>query len=1083
MWAVVIKAHHESDAQQLDLEVGDVVRVLEKHQSGWWGGQKEGTDCTGWFPGMVVRLLPKDSPKVLEIRGGRSPVAGDTGRNRSEEGVAAVTNNVGIDTSTSFDSGYKEEVDNEIACAFGGDETSGGCVGEDNDCMTAGVAERGQETVERTVPSRQEESQSPAVSASVDTATTVTSVDSPLKPCSNSNGTAGKTLVADACGAANDATNDHDLGCSVTASCVSPCVVSAEGCLVGGSSNCASPTRIAGTASFTSIAPSASIGSFVSFGGQGNAGGCAADSSSGVRAPERGDSTGVSGGYAGGRSKADESSAGRDVPVKAVDVGSAESRCTPNHDVRQDSFAKPVIKALVATPVRRRSPSTSRPIAQVSGSDGLGQKHLSNPIAIRPLSRVISCGEKRNGESLACGSVSVPSIVKARPLSATRMAPPLRAGRPGFRDDGCGTSYNTPRIGGAVQRAASAGISRIPSAPLSTSTICSSPLPSANGVVPTEMQPARVLSSTAFPRRRQLEAGARGATRPPTADEPRLPPVAPSPERFEPNSPMSPYAGRAQPSPSVHGLSPMISPSFAGSPRQFSHLPLSSPARVRGTERVIVHASSTPGSPEKILVPTSTPTRSFDPVCASPPTSTPFTTGRTASYVPNNTTGRTASYVPNNNGIGSGNSCVVGGGVASGAVMGNYNRNSPGERSPVAFKNSPDPAALDSVMNKLMDVLGELPTCVREEKREYSELKRSQHHWQYIAQAEAARASELALRLRVESQRADEAERRITNSEAEAFLAIMNRERLAARNAERAAESAVESEQAVLARCACLEAETCELREALARSERSNIKASSSINSSFAVSVAKKGVAAPIRTASTTNHGVLSSWQPENDDCAARRCLFGSTTNSTVRQPCPTPPTQSAPCLSPSAPPPSPTPQRYARAAAGGSNPQVVNPSRSGAVTNEAEDTEKERLWVVETPTTASPGNNPRVSSLPSAEVLPPSAMVVTAENLFANDTESQEMPMSGSVREKVGMYEQRCKSTSTAGRDRGTGSSCSAGSVASSLGGMTAVTSVHTNCAYDASVIGAQQTGRGGVLGTSSSGRLWGVSNCRSFD
>lgn len=52
--AVVIRRHMAPDGAQLDLHVGEVVHVLERDETGWWGGHKEGEDATGWFPGNCV---------------------------------------------------------------------------------------------------------------------------------------------------------------------------------------------------------------------------------------------------------------------------------------------------------------------------------------------------------------------------------------------------------------------------------------------------------------------------------------------------------------------------------------------------------------------------------------------------------------------------------------------------------------------------------------------------------------------------------------------------------------------------------------------------------------------------------------------------------------------------------------------------------------------------------------------------------------------------------------------------------------------------------------------------------------------
>merc|ERR1719301_112573 len=56
----VVKPHHASDETQLELRLNDIVYVLEQDDSGWWGGHKEGEDCTGWFPGSCVREIFED---------------------------------------------------------------------------------------------------------------------------------------------------------------------------------------------------------------------------------------------------------------------------------------------------------------------------------------------------------------------------------------------------------------------------------------------------------------------------------------------------------------------------------------------------------------------------------------------------------------------------------------------------------------------------------------------------------------------------------------------------------------------------------------------------------------------------------------------------------------------------------------------------------------------------------------------------------------------------------------------------------------------------------------------------------------
>mmetsp|Transcript_24061 Transcript_24061/g.44181 ORF Transcript_24061/g.44181 Transcript_24061/m.44181 type:complete len:578 (-) Transcript_24061:130-1863(-) len=45
----------EYSGDQLKLLAGDVVYVLEKHPSGWWGGHKAGSNMTGWFPKTLLQ--------------------------------------------------------------------------------------------------------------------------------------------------------------------------------------------------------------------------------------------------------------------------------------------------------------------------------------------------------------------------------------------------------------------------------------------------------------------------------------------------------------------------------------------------------------------------------------------------------------------------------------------------------------------------------------------------------------------------------------------------------------------------------------------------------------------------------------------------------------------------------------------------------------------------------------------------------------------------------------------------------------------------------------------------------------------
>jgi hypothetical protein len=50
----VYPAGHEDCSSVLRLRKGDIVYVMEQHESGWWGGHKEGDETTGWFPANVA---------------------------------------------------------------------------------------------------------------------------------------------------------------------------------------------------------------------------------------------------------------------------------------------------------------------------------------------------------------------------------------------------------------------------------------------------------------------------------------------------------------------------------------------------------------------------------------------------------------------------------------------------------------------------------------------------------------------------------------------------------------------------------------------------------------------------------------------------------------------------------------------------------------------------------------------------------------------------------------------------------------------------------------------------------------------
>lgn len=54
--SVVIEDYLPEEDGQLTLSKGEIVYVLEQHESGWWGGHKHGQELTGWFPQRVVQL-------------------------------------------------------------------------------------------------------------------------------------------------------------------------------------------------------------------------------------------------------------------------------------------------------------------------------------------------------------------------------------------------------------------------------------------------------------------------------------------------------------------------------------------------------------------------------------------------------------------------------------------------------------------------------------------------------------------------------------------------------------------------------------------------------------------------------------------------------------------------------------------------------------------------------------------------------------------------------------------------------------------------------------------------------------------
>lgn len=62
--AIVVKSHHPPlGSNQLTLNINDIITVVEKDATGWWGGFKEhDEDRQGWFPGSCVRLLAEEAP-------------------------------------------------------------------------------------------------------------------------------------------------------------------------------------------------------------------------------------------------------------------------------------------------------------------------------------------------------------------------------------------------------------------------------------------------------------------------------------------------------------------------------------------------------------------------------------------------------------------------------------------------------------------------------------------------------------------------------------------------------------------------------------------------------------------------------------------------------------------------------------------------------------------------------------------------------------------------------------------------------------------------------------------------------------
>eukprot|EP00927_Polykrikos_kofoidii_P062158 TRINITY_DN56979_c0_g1_i1.p1 TRINITY_DN56979_c0_g1~~TRINITY_DN56979_c0_g1_i1.p1 ORF type:complete len:765 (-),score=105.25 TRINITY_DN56979_c0_g1_i1:367-2598(-) len=63
LWAEVIADFEpvgDTVGSQMRLTKGEIVYVLERHSSGWWGGHKDGSEMTAWFPKAHIRPLNED---------------------------------------------------------------------------------------------------------------------------------------------------------------------------------------------------------------------------------------------------------------------------------------------------------------------------------------------------------------------------------------------------------------------------------------------------------------------------------------------------------------------------------------------------------------------------------------------------------------------------------------------------------------------------------------------------------------------------------------------------------------------------------------------------------------------------------------------------------------------------------------------------------------------------------------------------------------------------------------------------------------------------------------------------------------
>jgi len=81
----------DDKANQLPLSAGEIVNVIQKDDSGWWAGHKDGEHITGWFPSRVVKPLSvSEAPPEVDSQGRRASVGRlDAPRRSTTQGVLA----------------------------------------------------------------------------------------------------------------------------------------------------------------------------------------------------------------------------------------------------------------------------------------------------------------------------------------------------------------------------------------------------------------------------------------------------------------------------------------------------------------------------------------------------------------------------------------------------------------------------------------------------------------------------------------------------------------------------------------------------------------------------------------------------------------------------------------------------------------------------------------------------------------------------------------------------------------------------------------------------------------------------------